>query len=238
MAIDYEELMIIPGWTEIDQLEHLFNETYRVSNTKLAKILEVGSWCGRSSIAIALALKQSGRGKLFCVDLWPEAKDWIQNLDESWSIRINENGSRALIGYDKQTVWNEPYQRSIAPVYEEFGSISKAFNFFINRFQVNEYIVKFKGHSYEWIRDFQDTLDGVFIDGDHSYDAIKLDLQSLIPRLNSDGFLILDDAFSVYQGVDKAIEEFINSNTDSFEAIRKIGRKTLSTKLKNSVLKN
>lgn len=50
-----------------------------------------------------------------------------------------------------------------------------------------------------------------FIDADHTYEAVKLDLQSWYPRIKKGGLIGGHDYHNVYSGVTQAVEEFFGS---------------------------
>ena len=78
-------------------------------------ILEIGSWCGRSTVVMLSALRASKTGRLTAIDLFPQRSDWFQNL--GWHLvflKVDE-----VSGYTEQTVWNEPFQKDIVPVYQK-----------------------------------------------------------------------------------------------------------------------
>ena len=81
----------VPGYTPADQLIALYDLAR--SNASLGGyILEIGSWCGRSATILALAQQTSGDGKVYAVDLFPECKDWHENEDGTFSIRVTIEG--------------------------------------------------------------------------------------------------------------------------------------------------
>jgi len=62
-------------------------------------------------------------------------------------------------------------------------------------------------------RKFQDaSLDWIYIDGDHRYEAVKNDLDKYFPKVKPGGFIICDDyhyAGHWEDGVTKAVDEFM-----------------------------
>lgn len=60
----------VPGWTPADQLFTLFNLVYLTADVR-GDILEIGSWCGRSTAVLGMAAKLEGNTRLMCVELFP-----------------------------------------------------------------------------------------------------------------------------------------------------------------------
>ena len=214
----------VPGWSPIDQLYTLFQLALLTSDLQ-GDIVEIGSWCGRSALVLGMAAKFIGNTRVYCVDLFPEKEDWNQNSDGTYSFNITI-GNLTLGGHQKQTVWKEPFERDIAPVYEQNTSILEIFNANIEKHQMQNVITPFRGNSSIFAQslndDFQCKL--VFIDGEHSYDAVRRDISKMKRFLIPGGWMCFDDAFSTYDGVNRAIEECIIKNAD-FDLCQQMTRK-------------
>lgn len=74
-----------------------------------------------------------------------------------------------------------------------------------------------KGRSYTPIRmesseaakQFEDnSIDAVFIDMTHSYDAVKQDILTWLPKVKTNGIIAGDDYHQNWKGVIKAVDEF------------------------------
>ena len=50
-------------------------------------------------------------------------------------------------------------------------------------------------------------IDFVFLDGGHSYDTVKMDLQILISKLDKNGVIVCDDYNMSHYGVKRAVDE-------------------------------
>lgn len=204
-----EAVKDIPGWSPLDQLMALFTLAYSSSHLP-GDILELGSWCGRSAVALGLAAKLSGKGKVHCVDLFPEKNDWYQNADGTYSFAVEIDGKR-YVAYGDQTVWAEPFLRDIKPIYERFNGTLEAFNLAMSANNLNGHVLAHRadleGFSKKVESDFALRL--AFIDGDHSYTAVAKDIEIVERYLLSDGWICFDDAFSSYDGVNEAIQRHI-----------------------------
>lgn len=199
----------IPGFSPLDQLLALFTLAYTSADLQ-GDILELGSWCGRSAVALGMAARLTDKTKVHCVDLFPEKDDWFRNSDGSYSFRVNIDG-KEYGAYGEQTVWAEPFDKHIAPVYKKYSGALDAFNQSIAANGLENWVVPFKGN----LANFADRavvglrLRMAFIDGDHSYEAVAKDIEYVERFLLPGGWICFDDAFSSYDGVDRAIEECI-----------------------------
>lgn len=200
----------VPGWTPPDQLLALYTLVVATSSLE-GDLVELGSWCGRSTVVIAHALaSQTGnRSRVLAVDLFPEWDDWFENADGSYSFQVAGPHGGMKSGYVDQTVWREPYLRDIAPVYERYGSIRAAFDQSLDTFGVKHLVTAVKGDSsvLQSMSDLRVRL--AFVDADHSYEAVTADIRRIEPLMESGGWITFDDAFSVYDGVDRAIEQLV-----------------------------
>lgn len=213
----------VPGWSPIDQLVSLFHLAY-LTNVE-GDIVEIGSWCGRSASVLGLAATLTGGVNVHCIDLFPERTDWRKNWDGSYSFSVAVNGQ--MIGaYEEQTVWDEPYKRDIEPLYDKYGDIYKLFVSTIRRNNVEQVVIPFKGNLAMFCEhvstDFKCKL--AFLDGDHSYKAVCDEIELLERFLVPGGWICFDDAFSTYDGVNKAIEEKIIKNRN-YELCHQVTRK-------------
>lgn len=73
---------------------------------------------------------------------------------------------------------------------------------------------------------FPNGLDYVFVDGGHSYEECLADMKNCFKFLNENGIMLIDDYNSgppigiEIEGVDKAVDNFINENDVYFEKIK------------------
>jgi hypothetical protein len=203
----------VPGWSPIDQLFAL-NLLVSTSANLAGDVLEVGSWCGRSAIALALGAAVTDHPRVHCIDLFPARSDWFRNDDGSYSMRV-DLGDRYVDAYHEQTVWAEPFERDIAPVYERYESVHDAFLEHTRRAGVGNIVLPFKGCLSDFLRQqggkFRCRM--AFLDGHHSYRGVMEDIDAISPHMVTGGWLCFDDAFSGYEGVDRAIGECVMNNS-------------------------
>lgn len=156
----------IRGWMSDDELNWLASTASRYRTA-----VEIGSYCGRSSRAIADNLPDGG--VLYCVDAWKPFEcvpPVITTPDEGEAVYAEflRNMSDVI---DGGTV-----------VVCRMGSIKAAVTLNL------------------------DAVDFVFIDGDHTYEAVLQDIRMWLSVVRSGGVLAGHD-YGVYPGVGRAVDE-------------------------------
>ena len=128
--------------------------------------------------------------KLYLIDPWKLEQDEV--YDESY--------------YGKKKIVNQNIMD------ERFHNVRKRFE---KEIKNNQIIIK-RGYSEEILKDFHnDSLDWVYIDGNHLYEFVKKDLELCFMKIKNGGYICGDD----YNdggwwkgGVKKAVDEFVSSN--------------------------
>jgi predicted O-methyltransferase YrrM len=138
------------------------------SGRKLA-ILEIGSWCGASALTWgeALELFNDSRGKITCVDFWEPHHDIDINQDA-----IYKEMNDAAESGDAYTVFLQNIQ-----------SLPEGVEIEIIRGDSKEVLPSLEGQMY----------DLVYIDGDHTYESVKADINFCLELVNEGGILAGDD---------------------------------------------
>ena len=219
-----EELVTgVPGWSPHDQLVALFNLAY-LSDAE-GDIIELGSWCGRSASALGLAAKLSGGSTVHAIDLFPEKSDWRRNDDGTYSFSVTLDG-RQFDAYSEPAVWAEPYHRDIEPIYERRPRLIDVFNDTMARNGLSGVVRTYRGNMQMFASAAPPELRCklAFIDGDHSYEAVTADIRDVERFLVPGGWICFDDAFSCYDGVDRAITDHI-VNSGGYERCQQVTRK-------------
>ena len=70
-------------------------------------------------------------------------------------------------------------------------------------------IVPHRGQSFDIARKFNEKVDLLFIDGDHSYEGCQLDVENWLPHLKPSGLIIMHD-YGWAEGVQKVVHKFIS----------------------------
>lgn len=105
------------------------------------------------------------------------------------------------------------YDKNDESSFANFENVVHNFLTRIKPFSCIEYI---KDFSYNVVNKFEDnSLDFVYIDGDHSYEGVKKDILSYLPKIKNGGYI---GGHDLGRGdVTKAIIEFLGHPTISFE---------------------
>lgn len=214
----------IHGWSPVEQLYSLYLLGLLTQNLE-GDFVEIGAWGGRSAIALGLAAKQLNNTCVHSIDYFPNIDDWKENIDGTYSFNIKFNGN-IIDGHKQQTVWKEPFENSILPFYKKHPHLLDYFIKNIQECGLKNIVKPFKGNSEIFIKslpnDFKCKL--VYIDGEHSSQAVKTDIVSLKNHIVENGIICFDDAFSGYLGVDEAIEKLV-INSGEFYSFVKLTRK-------------
>lgn len=125
--------------------------------------VEIGSWQGKSSLVLSKGLKGKGKPVLYCIDPF--------NGDAGASDRVIY--SRALTTMNK--------------------SLKEAFLDNMRRHGVLDVVQPLEGYSFEFVKDFKQQIDLLFIDGNHEYDAVLQDYEQWSPLLRPGGIIAFHD---------------------------------------------
>lgn len=80
-----------------------------------------------------------------------------------------------------------------------------------NTFRYRTIIVSHRGQSVDVAKNFHEKIDLLFIDGNHSYEGCRLDVESWLPHLKPNGLVIMHD-YGWAEGVRKVVHENITPN--------------------------
>jgi hypothetical protein len=111
---------------------------------------------------------------------------------------------------------NDVFSDSVQNVYRDGSETMTNFDQFLNIVmeEISDYkekITHIRKPSIEAAKEVEDgSLDGIFVDGDHSYSAVKEDLQAWWPKLQVGGTLCGDDYWMA--DVARAVHEFASEN--------------------------
>lgn len=145
--------------------------------------VEIGVWQGKSSTAIALGLPDDG--KLFAIDTW---KGSSEELSSAHSIMQTTEGQKSI------------YIDAMKNLFEfiSFGKVVPLCMSSINAF--------------EFLCPLVHEVDFVFIDGSHTYESVKQDIQ-LWSEMTHEHSVIAGHDFT-WPGVGKAVTEMFGNNVN------------------------
>lgn len=154
------------------------------------KIIEIGSWKGRSAIFMADYLKNNKiMPEIICIDTWLGAQEMWKQPDR--------NGER----YQGLNLKN-----GYPNLYYQFLT-----NIIISKHQ--DCIVPFPNTSniaFRLLKSLNYQADMIYVDGSHDYEDVLCDLKNYWQLLKING-LILGDDFG-WAGVAQAVNEFVTKN--------------------------
>ena len=177
------------------------------------------------------------------INIWKNEGGWAPYYYGVFSTVINENNFKKCaevgIGYGfhaRQILDNtdveklylidpmQYYEDAFASDVIDFGGFEKLTK------NIKTHLKKYDDR-YTWFRQPSTTitieqipdesLDAIFIDADHSYDAVKNDLKFWWTKVRKGGWLLGDDYSSCHPGTTKAVDEFASTNNLNLEFLYK-----------------
>lgn len=146
-------------------------------------IVEIGSYMGRSTCCLALGSKCAAREKVFAVDHFTGSPEH-QKGAPSQSLELLERGTTF-------------------PKFEE--NVRKA--------GVSDYVEPIRAASVEASTGWNKPIRLLFIDGDHAYEASKLDFECWAPHVVPGGIIAFHD-IGYAEGVTKFYQELVQNSPD------------------------
>lgn len=185
-----EYIPILEGWTLPDRACEMAE---LVLTTRPKTVVEIGTFGGRSAIAMAFALRQNNNGgKIYCIDPWrleyAKEGEWSEN--QKWweqNIKLADVHQKCM-----EAIWSH---------------------------NIDDWCVVIRAasqHCHELFRDIGLLL----VDGNHSEVASLRDVQLYVPKVISGGYVLADDdnwqipqGETVIQSTQKAMQ-FIEESCD------------------------
>ena len=153
--------------------------------------IEIGSYMGRSSVAIANAMMQIGaKGRLLCVDLftdeitddyvnYPVIRDMASRIGSCWQPYLELQRPTILRAYFDKTMSRFPY--------------------------LEPYVEIHQGASEELSLPASRRFQFAYLDGDHTFQAVTIDLIKALKNLDPGGVVAFDDCSDQFPGVQALI---------------------------------
>ncbi|MGE5256561.1 MAG: class I SAM-dependent methyltransferase [Hyphomicrobiales bacterium] len=167
MPLDSELVRNTKGFLEEEEQTHLYR--LAMAAAPLGPCLEIGSYCGKSTICIGTACRESGQ-VLFAID--------------------HHRGS------EEQQPGEEYFDPAL---FDPVAGRIDTFRYFrgtIDRAGLEDTVVPIVCRSELAVRAWGTPLSLVFIDGGHSVDAVSADYRNWSPHLMAAGWLLFHDVFS------------------------------------------
>ncbi|MFO1077558.1 MAG: class I SAM-dependent methyltransferase [Planctomycetota bacterium] len=145
--------------------------------------VEIGSWQGKSSICLGKGLAYKAHPRLVCIDPFDASGDAASTA-----------------------AYNGRAEGLAAP-------LRAAFEHNITSAGVRGLVDIRAGLSHDHAAAFQDPIDLLFLDGDHSYDAIRRDYLDWGPKVRRGGYLCLHDVVhQEHDGPRRVVEELVKAD--------------------------
>ncbi|MCB9880132.1 MAG: class I SAM-dependent methyltransferase [Planctomycetes bacterium] len=144
------------------------------------RAVEIGSWQGKSTVCIAAGMRDKQQPVLTCIDPFDASGD---------AASADVYGDRAdRLG----------------------GPLRRAFEQNLIDAAVREVVEVRQGFSHDQAQHVDGSLDLVFLDGDHGYDAVRQDFLDWGPKVRAGGYLAMHDVVHpVHEGPRRVVEELI-----------------------------
>lgn len=152
------------------------------------RAVEIGSWQGKSTVCIAQGLRDKPGAQLTCIDPFDASGD-------AESKDAYDGRAQALN-----------------------GPLRRAFEANLAAASVRDVVDVRAGFSHDHVDAIDESIDLLFLDGDHSYDAIKRDFVEWSPKVKSGGYLAMHDVVHpVHEGPRRVVEELIQGDPQWIE---------------------
>lgn len=169
----------IDGFLAVDEAIALF-ELARSLPHEAPRVAEIGSWQGKSAVAISRGLRGKRNPRLFCVDPLDASGDPESRPRYEAQLEAASDGLRARLEAN------------------------------LCRAEVRELVEIRQGRSHDVAPTVAEPLDMLFLDGDHSHGAVLQDYEDWAPKVRPGGFLCLHDVVHPeHVGPRRVVEEVI-----------------------------
>ena len=160
------DIDLVKGFLEFDEGEALHR--YALETGSLGPCLEVGSYCGKSTVYLGYACKLAN-STLFAID--------------------HHRGS------EEHQFGEEYHDKDLYDVAEELMDSFREFRRTLRRADLEDFVVPIVASSKVAARGWTTPLGMVFIDGGHSLEAALDDYRCWMPRVAPGGILAIHDIF-------------------------------------------
>jgi len=139
-------------------------DSVRYVRSDHAVVVEIGSFCGLSACIFAHSLRRHGLGgQVFCVDLWDTYVEMNPSAKETGFFAYKSGQLRQLFDHYTKTA----AATGIVPMCED--------------------------STQAWRRFSDESIDLLFVDGDHSFEGCLRDLRNWYPKVKPNGVILGHD---------------------------------------------
>ena len=177
----------VGGWLHDKEASELFKLASWVPEEN-AVCCEIGSWLGKSSIILGSALRYKKNPKLYCIDPF----DLLS--DEPWHKECFQEQAGPTNLTRKQVVSDMIKSNGLDNIVQLVEDFSE-----------------------NYIKAFDQPIDLLFIDADHSYEGVSRDYKNWAPLVKSGGFIAFHDYHKeggAHEGPRLAINELVVGNAE------------------------
>lgn len=177
----------VGGWLSDKEASELFKLASWAPEEN-AVCCELGSWLGKSSVILGKALRYKKNAKLYCIDPF----DLL--ADEPWHKKAFQEQAGPTNLTRKQVV----------------SDMMKAND-------LNSVITLVEAFGENYINEFNQPIDFLFIDADHAYESVVRDYKNWAPLIKSGGFIAFHDYHKqggAHEGPRLAVNECVVDNPE------------------------
>ncbi|MBT3830731.1 MAG: class I SAM-dependent methyltransferase [Gammaproteobacteria bacterium] len=167
-------------------------------------LIEVGVFCGKSAFILAWLAKHYSVGNLLCVDPW-SFEEALEQDDDTGILA--DTAPRLDLSYAKKL-----FEINILPFSENHINFLQTTSVLASK----QYTPGFEVSGTAFGKtQYKGEIAVLHIDGNHAYEAVRLDLESWFPKLISGGWIIMDDyTWPFGDGPKRAADEFLAKNKE------------------------
>jgi hypothetical protein len=192
----------IPGMCDHEKIRALC-EIFRFSQR--GDIVEIGSWWGKSAFVFLRLLKSYGTGKLLCVDPWSN-ECLIQDDEGGLVDQVPVDADEALTVFQLNLL---PYAGGDVN-YLRLPSVEGAARYRENATVTTEVFGE---------TTYSGQISILHIDGNHSYEAVRADVDAWTGLVMQGGWIIIDDYIWPYgDGPRQVGDSYLEKHADSLAA--------------------
>ena len=186
----------LEGWFEPEDMDVIWDIVLENASQQ-KKVVEVGSWKGRSSYVMAAACQTVG-AKLLCIDSFKGLLLGEEHIN--WSLYHGSGG-----------YYSEGNNGSVLPT---FLTVMQEF--------IPQTVTPVEADSRQAHQDISDySCDVVFIDGDHDEPVIGMDLRNYVSKVRPGGIYCGDD-YEPGNNVSRSLQAFIKEYNSTREVDKQL----------------